>query len=275
MASSDAEKLLSQKLEDNTECGPDGKPLAQAGKPATHLGADMPPVVGTDPHTTGANKVRVHEKPHTKGQMKPSKGKKAAKAVAGAALLGGLVAGGVALYNNAKKGEGQDGNPDTLADSIAKALPHGKPISVFASERIAAKPSQVYAEWRQLENLPKIMGHLKNVRTFDDKRSFWEAKGPAGTWLSWNATITEDEPGRTLAWKSDENASVPNEGRITFKALDKGEATLLEVKLTYSPPAGEVGKQIAAAFGENPQKQVTDDVRKFKREVESRSTSAS
>ena len=125
----------------------------------------------------------------------------------------------------------------------------------------------MYAEWRKLENLPNILSHLKEVKVLDEKRSLWTAKGPAGTEVNWYANITEDEPGRAISWQAEEKADVPNSGRILFSETPQGK-TLIEVTLTYQPPAGAVGQAIAAAFGENPEKQITDDLKNFKKSIE-------
>ena len=242
-----AEKLVAKQLEDNTDCAPTGRRLN------TDLGADMPPT------TIGQRKgrrVRVHATPHTEGQM--TKKRSTGKTFLGAALLGGLAAGAYALFKSSQ------GNP-RVGNSVAGWLPNGEPITIRKRRTIRAKSSAVYAEWRKLENLPNILSHLEKVEVVegDGERSLWTAKGPAGTSVSWYATITEDEPGRAISWQAEKEAEVPNSGRIVFAEKPDGD-TLIEVRLTYQPPAGELGRSIAAAFGENPAKQIEDDLTNFK-----------
>src|SRR5690349_4402420 len=53
-----------------------------------------------------------------------------------------------------------------------------------------AKPAQeLYAFWRNFENLPKIMTHLEGVKCQDSRRSHWVAKAPgiAGGKVEWDA----------------------------------------------------------------------------------------
>lgn len=239
-----AEKLVAKQLEDNTECAPSGQRLN------TDIGADMPPT------TIGQRKgrrVRVNADTHTEGQMK--KKRSTGKTFLGAALLGGLAAGAYALLKSDKGG--------SVGSHVAAWLPNGEPITIRKRRTIRAKSSAVYAEWRKLENLPNILSHLEKVEVKDDGRSYWQAKGPAGTSVSWYATITEDEPGRAISWQAEKDAEVPNSGRIVFAEKPDGD-TLLEVRLTYQPPAGELGQAVAAAFGENPAKQIEDDLTNFK-----------
>lgn len=240
-----AEKLVAKQLEDNTNCAPTGERLN------TDLQADMPPT------TIGQKKgrrVRVNADTHSQGQMKKKRSK--GKTFLGAAILGGLAAGAYALFKSDQGGR-------SIGNSVAGWLPNGEPITIRKRRTIRAKSSAVYAEWRKLENLPNILSHLEQVEVLDDGRSFWKAKGPAGTSVSWYATITEDEPGRAISWQATKEAEVPNSGRIVFAEKPDGD-TLIEVRLTYQPPAGELGRSVAAAFGENPAKQIEDDLTNFK-----------
>ena len=241
-----AEKLVAKQLEDNTNCAPSGSRLN------TDLQADMPPT------TIGQKKgrrVRVNADTHTEGQMKAKTSSKG-KTFLGAAILGGLAAGAYALFKS-------NSGTRSVGNSVAGWLPNGEPITIRKRRTIRAKSSAVYAEWRKLENLPNILSHLEAVEVLDDGRSFWKAKGPAGTSVSWYATITEDEPGRAISWQATKDAEVPNSGRIVFAEKPDGD-TLIEVRLTYQPPAGELGRSVAAAFGENPAKQIEDDLTNFK-----------
>lgn len=254
----EAKKIFTQKFESDTDCSP-----LDAISEHTHLGADMPPVtLGS----ASGERIRLGQKPYTNGMMvKKSTAKKVAT---GAAILGGLAAGAYALYKTSQKSEGVK----SVGNSLAGWLPNGEPITIRKRRTIRAKSSALYAEWRRFENLPSILSHLKEVKMLDDTRSYWEAKGPIGTSVSWYATITEDVPGLAISWQSEEGAEVPNSGRITFNETPKGD-TLMEVRLTYQPPAGRLGKAVATAFGENPAKQIEDDLTNFKFAMEKKASS--
>ena len=253
---SSAKNIVARKIEANTPRE------NQPGRPATDLGMDMPPVTAGAPVAHG----RYSEQPYTQGQAKPKRKRKVAL---GAAILGGLAAGAYALY----KGSGSapaGGSPQKSAgNTLAALLPKGQAVTIRKRQEVEAKSSVVYAEWRKLENLPTILSHLKEVEVLNETRSKWTAKGPAGTEVNWFATITEDEPGRALAWRAEDKADVPNSGRILFSETPKGN-TLIEVTLTYQPPAGSIGQAVAAAFGENPEKQISDDLKNFADTIEER-----
>jgi len=129
-------------------------------------------------------------------------------------------------------------------------------------------PEKVYAQWRDFERLPTFMYHLESVQTTGDGRSHWVAKGPVGTTVEWDAEITEDVPGKSIAWRSLDGASVENSGSVRFLPAPGGRGTEVYVQLQYSPPAGAVGKVVAKLFGEEPNQQLSDDLRRFKQIVE-------
>ena len=133
---------------------------------------------------------------------------------------------------------------------------------------INKSPDEVYAQWRDFERLPTFMYHLKSVETIDGTRSHWVARAPAGTSVEWDAEITEDVPGDRIAWRSIEGASVDNSGSVGFRRAPGGRGTEVYVEVRYSPPGGALGSMVAKVFGEEPNQQLSDDLRRFKQIVE-------
>src|SRR5207249_522508 len=131
-------------------------------------------------------------------------------------------------------------------------------------------PWELYEYWRKLENLPSIMSHLKEVRAIDEKRSHWIAKAPslAGGSVEWDAEIINDEPNALIAWRSLPGADVDNAGSVRFVPAPGDRGTEVKVVIDYIPPAGKVGSWVAKLFGEEPQQQIMEDLRKFKRVME-------
>jgi uncharacterized membrane protein len=144
---------------------------------------------------------------------------------------------------------------------------HG--IHVEQSYLINKSPQELYGQWRNFENLPKIMTHLESVSVIDEKRSHWVAKAPsiAGGKVEWDAEIINDEPNALIAWRSLSGADVDNAGSVRF--VDRGDrGTEVHVIIDYIPPAGRLGKWVARLFGEEPQQQIKEDLRTFKRVME-------
>jgi uncharacterized membrane protein len=112
------------------------------------------------------------------------------------------------------------------------------------------------------------MEHLVSVKVLSPTRSHWEAKGPAGMTVEWDAELVNDIPNTLIAWKSLPGADVPNAGSVHFTELPGNRGTMVKVEMDVEIPAGRVGLAIAKVFGEDPDREVREDLRKFKQLME-------
>jgi uncharacterized membrane protein len=94
------------------------------------------------------------------------------------------------------------------------------------------------------------------------------AKGPLGTTLEWDAEIINEVDGHLIGWQSLPGADVDCAGSVRFDAVGDGDTTVTVV-FRYDPPGGAIGAAIASALGVDPEKTVTEDLERFKRQVES------
>ena len=145
-----------------------------------------------------------------------------------------------------------------------------KAVKVERSVTIARPRHDLYAFWRDFTNLPQFMEHLQSVRVDSPMRSHWTAKAPAGSSVEWEAEIVNDVPDEIIAWKSVGNPDVANAGAVNFSDAPGDGGTIVRVTLDYEPPGGKVGAFIARLFGEDPDRQVHEDLRKFKELMEAR-----
>ena len=129
-------------------------------------------------------------------------------------------------------------------------------------------PEEVYRFWRDFENLPRFMRHLEAVHDLGDGRSHWKAKGPAGIDVEWDATIVADVPNEVITWRSLEGSDVDNAGAVRFERAAGGRGTIVKVNLEYNPIGGAIGAAVAKLFGEEPEQQMDDDLRRFKQVME-------
>lgn len=127
--------------------------------------------------------------------------------------------------------------------------------------------ADLYRFWRKLENLPLVMGHLLKVQE-DGKRSRWLAKAPAGTVVEWEAEVINDVENELIAWQSLSGSDVDTAGSVTFVDAPKG-GTNLHVVMRYTMPVGPIGPALAKLLGSDPQKQMQEDLLRFKRLMES------
>ncbi|GGE02434.1 hypothetical protein GCM10011515_22600 [Tsuneonella deserti] len=127
--------------------------------------------------------------------------------------------------------------------------------------------NELYAFWRQQENLAGVMENVVSIEKLDDKRSRWTVKAPAGREVSWESVITNDIPDRELTWQSAEGADIANSGRVRFE--EAGErGTVVRATIAYDPPAGIVGQLVAKLFQREPRIQTRRDLHRFKQLME-------
>jgi uncharacterized membrane protein len=148
-------------------------------------------------------------------------------------------------------------------DDSHVSVPYGRGVRVEKSVRIRTTPDRVYRYWRNFENLPRFMHHLETVEVRDDKRSHWIAKGPAGSNVDWEAEIINEIPNELIGWRSIDGSQVDNAGSVHFNAVPGG-GTEVKVILRYDPPAGKLGATVSRLLGEDPAKNVEEDLNRLK-----------
>lgn len=153
-----------------------------------------------------------------------------------------------------------------LGFSTAKIA--GGPIKVEKAVAVNRPAEEIHRFWRNFENLPRVMNHLKAVRSIDDRRSHWVAKGPAGMEVEWDAEITEDQEARRIGWRSLAGSDIYTAGLVTFEPIPEGGGTVVRVSLEYRPPAGKAGAALAKLFGRDPSREIAKDLAQFKRILE-------
>lgn len=128
--------------------------------------------------------------------------------------------------------------------------------------------AELYAYWRNLENLPNFMSHIQKVREIDNKRSKWTAKIPGGVGtIEWDAEITREEADRVIEWQSLPDAEIGNSGEVRFEEAPGG-GTIVETTISYRPPAGEIGEMAAQLLNPAFEKVVKKDLKEFKKYME-------
>ncbi|MDZ8137857.1 MAG: SRPBCC family protein [Nostoc sp. DedQUE04] len=141
---------------------------------------------------------------------------------------------------------------------------------------IINKPvEELYRFWRNFDNLPRFIKHLKEVRLYDEKRSHWISKGFLNESVEWDVVITEDRENELIAWTSVEGAAIETSGRVHFKPAPGNRGTEVKTVREFTPPGGAIGAalakpvaDIAKLFGEDPEQQIGDDLRRFKMMME-------
>jgi len=158
-----------------------------------------------------------------------------------------------------------------IALTRARTNPLGDGVLFRQGVTIHRPAGEVYAFYRDLENLPRFMAHLESVEE-RGSTSHWCARGPLGAKFEWDAEIFEDRPGERIAWRSLPGADVPNQGRVDFRPAPGGRGTEVVVELSYEPPVGAVGATLAKLFGREPAQEISADLRRLKQVLETGET---
>ncbi len=166
------------------------------------------------------------------------------------------LAGGGLIYQGATK--------QSTIQQAQEVIGMNKPIKVEKTVTINKPADELYRFWHDFEKLPTFMKHLKSVKVYNEKRSHWIANAPLGNSVEWDADILEDRENEFISWASVEGADVDNSGFVRFKKAPGDRGTEVKVVLEYNLPGGALASVIAKLFGEEPEQQIGDDLRRFK-----------
>jgi uncharacterized membrane protein len=161
-------------------------------------------------------------------------------------------------FRTAPKGQGAE----------TTSVPYELGVRVDHAITIDRPRNDLYAFWRNLENLPEFMEHVESVRVQDDKRSHWVVTGPAGRKVEWDAEIVQEKENELIGFRSIGDTIVQLAGSVQFKDAPGGRGTELIVELQYNPPAGVLGAFAAKMWGVEPTDQIASDLRRFKQLME-------
>ena len=140
-------------------------------------------------------------------------------------------------------------------------------MQVKAAITVRRPVADIYAFWREFQNLPSFMYHLVSVEPRGEGRSRWQAKAPIGK-VKWDAEVVLDRPNELISWRSLPGARVMNSGTVRFETAPADQGTEIVLEMSYDPPGGAVGATLAKLVGEEPRQQVKDDLRRFKQVME-------
>lgn len=131
---------------------------------------------------------------------------------------------------------------------------------------IRASAETVFDVWSRYDNFPHFMSHVIEVRDLGQNRSHWIMQGPAGVDVEWDSVLTQAQRPHRLAWQSEPNSNVENQGTVILEAVPGG--TRATISLTWRPPAGAAGQGIAVLLGADPERALEEDLQRMKQFIE-------
>jgi len=159
--------------------------------------------------------------------------------------------------------------------NVVESIRTGQPLiaeptglRVKKSVTVNRTPAEVYEFWRNLENLPRFMTHVRSVQRHGGGRSHWVVSGPRGTVLKFDAQITVDRPNEMIAWQTLPGARIHHRGYVKFLPAPGERGVEVHVALEYEPPGGGAGKLLGGLLGTVTEQHIQEQIRNFKQIME-------
>jgi uncharacterized membrane protein len=146
------------------------------------------------------------------------------------------------------------------------SVPDGQGTKVEMALTINRKPEELFAFWRNFENLPQVMEHVESVSCDGDKLSHWRVRRSEDKQVEWDAEVINERPNELIAWRTLEGSDVHHAGSIRFTPAPGGLGT--EVKLAVEYDASHFADTLVKLVRRSPEQQMREDLRHFKQLME-------
>jgi len=144
-------------------------------------------------------------------------------------------------------------------------------VTVHKTIRIDAPLERVFETWANAESFPQFMTHVREVRPLggerESRRWHWRVRGSSGMEFDFETRTTAYDENRFIAWRTEPGALIQHTGQVRFVQNPDG-STRAEVTLSYNPVAGAIGHVIAKLLGDDPKRQLDEDLMRMKTYLE-------
>ena len=134
--------------------------------------------------------------------------------------------------------------------------------NVRESIEVNAPIEDCYEAWRNFENFPRFMSHVKEVRVTGNQQH-WVAE-IMGMKKEWTANLTTEDRPRVIAWQA--TGEVGMDGNVNFTQI---EPRRTRVEVDFNWRGGGVVEGVGQALGIDNMS-VKEDLTNFKKFVEGR-----
>jgi len=144
---------------------------------------------------------------------------------------------------------------------------HDRAIDVHRSMRIEAPVEKVFEFLSDVEQSGRFLPEVVSVADLGEGRVRWVVQGPAGIGrFECEEQLIESVENERIVWGSTPDAPLRYVGEARFRP--EGEATRLEVRLSYEPPGGLLTHSVASMLGLDPKTQLDRGLNRIKRYLE-------
>lgn len=124
--------------------------------------------------------------------------------------------------------------------------------------------TELFAFWRDFQNLPTFMENVESIEMTGPATSRWTIRAPVGTKVELETEIVDVVQGNSISWRSTEDSSIKTEGTVSFADAPGDRGTIVTADIAYVPPAGDIGRAIAKLLGAEPNIQARHELKRFK-----------
>jgi uncharacterized membrane protein len=152
---------------------------------------------------------------------------------------------------------------DRLDRRQRDGVPGNQGLKIEYAVEVQCQAPELYQFWRNIEQLPRILRHVESVEPLDAWHSHWVARGPLGPALEWDAEIINEHENELIAWQSVHGALLQNAGSVRFEPVSE-KTTYVKVCIELQPIGGAATLALARLFGTDPQRELEEDLERFK-----------
>jgi uncharacterized membrane protein len=127
---------------------------------------------------------------------------------------------------------------------------------------------ELFAFWRDFNNLPRFMQNLEAVQALDAQHARWVWRGLGGRLLEYETEIQGEAEGEHITWLGTRDGQSLFRADVKFRDAAANRGT--EVTLTVGPgePGGHMDGNALVLMSKDPERQVRDDLARFKQLME-------
>jgi len=140
----------------------------------------------------------------------------------------------------------------------------GKLAHVGRSVTINRPRHELFAFWRDFQNLPTFMENIEKIEFTGHNRARWTIRAPVGTRVELETEIVDVVEDASISWRSTEDSQIRTEGKVTFTDAPGNRGTIVTADIAYTPPGGDIGRAIAKLFMAEPNIQARHELKRFK-----------
>jgi len=187
-----------------------------------------------------------------------------AATAAGIGLALGAAAFGAYLSTRKDKDKNGRGRHSDDAPGFTARRGFGKYDVVGRTVTIARPRAELFAFWRDFQNLAQVMENVERIQPTGEGSAVWTIKAPAGYTVDIETEIVREIENELIAWRSVAGSDIDTEGRVFFEDAPGERGTRVGLIVAYDPPAGELGRAVAKLFLREPEVQARHDLKRLK-----------